>query len=197
MQRTCAAGSPLRPQWHDDFLVMLPVLQADARRAFRRLPADDREEAVQAVVAMAAVAYARLVRLGKADRGYATPLARFAVKHHRAGRLVGGTVNSHDVGSSSCRRRGCVVESLDQWQEALCDSRRGTPAETAAIRIDLSDWLQTLTPRNRRVAGALAGGEPTGGVAEMFRLTAGRVSQLRRELAESWLSFVGEGASAG
>jgi hypothetical protein len=29
-------------------------------------------------------------------------------------------------------------------------------------------------------------------VAKTFRLTAGRVSQLRRELYESWRQFVGE-----
>lgn len=196
MKSVCATAAPVRPPWHGQFLAMLPAIQAYARRAFRRLTADDREEAEQAVVALAAVAYARLVRMGKADRGFATPLATFAVKQHRAGRLVGGKANCRDVGSCSCRRRGCVVESLDQWQAALCDSRRATPAETAALRIDLADWLQTLTPRDRRVAGALAGGEPAGRVAEMFRLTAGRVSQLRRELAESWRQFVGEESPA-
>jgi hypothetical protein len=69
MQSYCATAAPCQPQWHDQFLVMLPAIQAHARRAFRRLPADDREEAVQAVVALAAVAYVRLVRLGKAERG--------------------------------------------------------------------------------------------------------------------------------
>ena len=192
MQSSCATAAPPVPQWHAGFLAMLPAIQSHARRASRRLSASDREEAVQAVVALAAIAYARLVRQGCADQAYAAPLAKYAVKQYRAGRLAGGRVNSRDVGSRSCQRRGCVVEALDQCAQALCDSRRANPAETAAIRIDLSEWLQTLTPRDRRVVWALATGEPAGRVAEMFRLTAGRVSQLRCRLAESWRQFVGD-----
>jgi len=194
MQSLCAAptASQRLPDWQGNFLAMLPAIESYAKRAFCRLSAHDREEAVQAVVAYAAVAYARLAQLRKADQGHATPLARFGVKQYCAGRMIGGSVNAWDVGSTSCRRRGCVVQSLDDWKDSLCDSRRATPAEIAALRIDLSDWLKTLSPRDRQVAGALASGEPTGGVAKMFRLTSGRVSQLRRELYDNWRRFVGE-----
>jgi hypothetical protein len=42
----------------------------------------------------------------------------------------------------------------------------------------------------------LAAGERTGDVAKRFKVSAGRVSQLRGELAESWRAFVGEGPAA-
>ena len=74
----------------------------------------------------------------------------------------------------------------------LVEGRSGTPAELAASRIDFADWLERLPKRNRRLATKLAAGESTSDVSRKFRITPGRVSQLRRELAESWRAFHGE-----
>ena len=38
----------------------------------------------------------------------------------------------------------------------------------------------------------LASGETTSGVAKLIKVTAGRVSQLRRELFDRWREFQGE-----
>ena len=179
--------------WHVAFLTMLPSIQRHAARAFRRLPAHDREEAVQAVVAQCALAYLRLVELGKSQVGYATPLARFAVRQYRAGRSVGSSTNCRDVASAACQqRRGFSVQSLDAWKLSLVEDRRTTPAELAALRVDFGDWLETLSPRNRQLANVLASGEHASAVARIFQLTAARVSQLRRELYLSWQRFQGE-----
>lgn len=139
----------------------------------------------------------RLVDLEKPELAYPTPLARFGVRQHRAGRLIGSRVNCRDVGSTRWRLGGCVVEPLNDWLDALGDARQATPAEIAALRIDVSDWLRTLSPRNQRLAIALAQGEPTSGVAKMFRVTAGRVSQLRRELYDSWRRFTADPVADG
>ena len=191
---------PLRTptaDWHAAFLTMLPSIQRHAELAFRRLPVHDREEAVQAVIAHCALAYARLVERGKPQRGYATPLARFAVRHYRAGRPVGSSANCRDVASAACqRRRGFAVESDGDWKMSLVEDRHTTPADLAALRVDFGDWLETLSPRDRRVAHVLATGEHTSAVARLFQLTAGRVSQLRRELWDSWRRFTGEEAWA-
>ena len=178
--------------WRARFMDMLPAIKTHAQWAFRHLAISEREEAVQAAIAYAFIAYARLVDLQKPELGYATPLARFGVRQYRAGRLVGCRMNCRDVGSTGCRLRGCIVESLDTLSEVICETRHATPAEIAALRIDSSDWLQTLSPRDQRLAMALARGEQTGCVAKMFRITDGRVSQLRQELYESWRRFTGE-----
>jgi uroporphyrinogen-III synthase len=68
--------------------------------------------------------------------------------------------------------------------------------QTAAARIDVAAWFRSLARKKRRIAQTLARGEGTGKVARMFGLTAGRVSQLRRELAESWEEFQGEPVAA-
>jgi hypothetical protein len=187
-----AAQAASTPQWHAEFLSMLPAIERCARRAFEDLGVEERQEAIQAVVAYAATAYAGLFQAGRADIGRATPLARFGVKQYRAGRLVGGAVNSRDVGSASCRLRGCHLEPLEDWKEALCETRRATPADIAALRIDFNEWFRTLSSRDQRVASALARGEQTSSVAQMFKLTAGRVSQLRNQLYQSWQQFTGE-----
>ena len=59
-------------------------------------------------------------------------------------------------------------------------------------RIDFSDWLDSLKRRDRRVAEFLATGETTTVAARKFKVSAGRISQLRKELAQSWRRFVGE-----
>ena len=46
------------------------------------------------------------------------------------------------------------------------------------------------------IAKLLAKGETTGAAARKFGLSAGRISQLRQELAESWVEFQGELAVA-
>ncbi|MDB5348760.1 MAG: hypothetical protein JWN86_7 [Planctomycetota bacterium] len=68
-----------RPDWHDAFLTMLPRIRDAIRVAFRHLPGDHRDEAIQEAVANACVRFARLAERGLADRAFPTVLARFAV----------------------------------------------------------------------------------------------------------------------
>ena len=108
--------------------------------------------------------------------------------------------NVRDVMSALCQRvKGIVVQRLDyfdeesgEWQELIVEDRHATPADVATVRIDFQDWLRTLPRRERRMALKLASGESTSGVAKLFQITAGRVSQLRRELFDRWREFQGE-----
>ena len=190
----------LAPLWHEKFLALLPAIVTHARIAFRALPPDARQEAVQEVVCNACCAVARLAELGKLDLAYATVLARYGVAQVRDGRKVGSKLNCKDAMSPYCQRlKGIVVERLDHfdeteecWQEILIPDQTCTPAELAASRLDFPAWLDTLSRRDRKIALKLATGETTSNTARKFRLSEGRVSQLRRELAESWCEFVGE-----
>ena len=62
---------------------------------------------------------------------------------------------------------------------------------SSAPRIDVAAWFRSLARKKRRTVQTLATGEATGTVARMFGLTAGRISQLRQEPAESWATFQG------
>jgi hypothetical protein len=195
---TTRISAPLVPAWHNHFLQILPAICRLATAAFRNADPAAREEAIQEVVANALVAYARLVEQDKVHVAFAPSLAGYAIAQVRAGRQVGSRLNVRDVTSVYCRtRKGVRLESLDQqvsedWREIVVESRGATPAEIATIRIDFTDWLATLTPRNRRLAERLAAGETTSAAACALGVSRGRVSQLRAELRNAWHFFQGE-----
>lgn len=184
------------------FLAMLPRIRRQAAYYLRRLPIEDRADAVQEVVACAFVSWVRLHDQGKSDVAYAGPLARYGACQYRSGRRVGNRLNGHDVTSHYCRRRnGIMVEQLDhfddpndEWQEIVVEDRHAGPADVATTRLDFRAWLTQLTRRTRKIAKDLARGYSTAEVACKHGLSASRISQLRRELHDAWLVFTGEKA---
>ena len=201
VRRTAQSKSQSVPAWHQKFLAMLPAIVLHARIAFRYLDPEARGEAVQDVVCNACAATARLAELGKLDVAYASVLAGYGVAQVHDGRKVGTKLNCRDVLSPYCQRlKGVVVERLDYfdeeenaWSEAVVeDTRTATVPEIVAFRCDFADWLSSLKRRDRRIAETLALGHRTRDVARKYKVSEGRVSQLRRELAESWHDFVGD-----
>lgn len=187
---------PETPAWHDGFLMLLPAIRDQLRYLLRKLPADERAEATCECIAHATLAYEKLYRQGKLDVAYATSLATYAVKHYFVGRRVGSPLNADDVSSPwAQKRRGFRVRSLDRrapngtWKETLVEDRTAGPAEIAAARLDVEDWLDGLPRIKSRVAETLSTGVTTSETASTFAVTPGRISQLRKELAESWNSF--------
>ena len=188
------------PAWHNRFLAMMPVIEAHARCVFRRLDPEARQEAVQEVTCNALCAFARLAQLDKLDLAYPSVLAAYGIRQFYDGRRVGNRLNIRDVSSEYCQRhKGISVERLDHydreegvWREILIEDHNVTSAELAATRIDFPAWLGTLKPRDRQVALKLATGEMPSRVARMFQVSAGRISQLRKEFKRAWESFHGE-----
>ena len=197
-KRTGCRKSP--PAWHAGFLAMMPTIKTHAKIAFRHLDPEAREEAIQEVICNACRAYARLIELNKTDLAYPSVLARFGVAQTREGRRVGGKRNNRDVSSEYCQwQKGLIVERLDKfdkeedaWQEVLVEDKNAGPAEVAATRIDFTTWLRVLPRRLRKIATFLASGETTTAAAKRFRISQGRVSQIRRELSLAWQRFQGE-----
>ena len=128
-------------------------------------------------------------------------LARYGIAQVRDGRRVGNKLSIRDPLSAYCqRKKGVAVERFDRfdeeenaWAEAVVvDTRLAPVPDIVAFRCDFTDWLASLTRRDRRLAETLALGNRTGDVAKRFKLSAGRVSQLRTELATSWKQFTGD-----
>jgi DNA-directed RNA polymerase specialized sigma24 family protein len=186
--------------WHQTFLAMLPKIQKHASYMFRELKGDHREEAIQDAICNACLAFARLVDQGRAEAATWSSLARYAVAQVRDGRRVGTSLNIKDVCSQHCQqRKGIAVTNLsrwddqnEEWKEMIVEDPHSTPADVAAFRIDFREWLKTLNPRNRKVVLKLSEGESPQVVARLFKISAARVSQLRRELSEAWYEFQGE-----
>jgi hypothetical protein len=195
--------NPVQPHWQDSFLAMLPSIRRQARVAFRYLRAEAREDAIAEVVAKALVAYARLVQSGRQSLAYPTVLARYAVRQFLAARRVGTSMNCQDVYSPAAQRRfGFTVKRLyeeqqdaEAWVEATMEDTRTSVPDQAAFRIDFPEWLANQSPRARQIAELLAVGHNPLAVAQSVGVSPGRVSQLRRELHESWQRFHGDESS--
>jgi hypothetical protein len=133
-----------------------------------------------------------------------SPLVRYAVSQVRSGRRVGCRLNSHDVLSEYAQRqKGIQIERLDhldldgEWRAALVEDHSTPVVEQAAFRIDFPAWLNRLAPRQRQIVKFLALDNSTSEAARHFRLSAPRISQLRRELHHDWMQFHGEAIRAG
>jgi hypothetical protein len=191
--------------WQNAFLIMLPRIRDAVQVAFRYLPGDDRDEAVQEAVANACVRFARLAERGCVDRAFPTVLARFAVAQVRDGRRVGTRRHSRDICAVPFRRRkpdSCEPSDRPErreggWEDAIREDGRTAVPDQAGFRIDFPAWLSRLSRRDRQVAQALALGHSTGEVADRFAVSSARVAQLRRELRDSWRRFHGELDSSG
>jgi hypothetical protein len=187
-------------QWHAGFLKLLPTIERFAHMHCRHLKGDARDEAVQDIIAHAACGYRSLADRGREDCAFASPLAGFGAALHRAGRRVGTSDNVRDVSSTRCQQRNDFrierfshsESKCDDWRDITVESRLATPAEVATTRLDFEAWLASLTKRNRGIAVRLAIGDSTQSVARRFKISPGRISQLRRELHAAWQVFQGE-----
>ena len=198
----CASPAPApRRRWHRQFLALLPQIIIRAKIAFRHLSREARSEMVQEVVCNAMQAFVRLAQRKKTSIAYAAPLAVFGIKQARDGRKVGGHLNCLNVSSDFCQRlKGLTVERLDRhdkdeenaWCEVLVEDQHAGPAETACVRLDFESWLASLPLRHRKIAQYLSVGNRTADAARKFRVSASRISHLRKELAANWQRFSGD-----
>jgi hypothetical protein len=180
-------------RWQANFLNILPAVRKHACVCFRRLDYHARQEAVAATIARALVDYGDLAAKQRLAYAYPNTLADFAVRRVRAGRTAGAPQNPYDLLS---RIQSQKIQSLDTqksgtWRELVLQDRRVSPADQAAFNLDFQNWLSRWPKFHRRMIGTLAAGHRTSEVARRFKVTAGRVSQLRRQYQRSWEAFQG------
>jgi hypothetical protein len=208
-----SAGDPLGAR----FLVLLPRIELHARIYFRFLKSDHKEEAVAETVALAWHWFLRLTARGKDATQFVSALASYAARAVLSGRRLCGQLPARDVLSEVAQRRhGFTVQALpqstrhpfeelytsvqgqrhiDALDEMLRDNSITPPPDQAAFRIDFSAWRHTRTERDRRLMADLMLGERTSQVSRKYGITAGRVSQLRREFHDDWVRFSGVDAA--
>jgi hypothetical protein len=206
---------PSSPADHSAFLALLPRIELHARITFNtvRCPAT-REDRIAECIAIAWKWYARLNERGKDVNQFVMVFVYLVARAVKSGRRVAGMEKARDVMSEQAQRRhGFTVERLpastsatheelygdpngqqrhDAWEERLRDNTMTPPDEQAAFRIDFVAWLNSLTPRERRLVRAMAMNERTQDLARQFDVSPGRISQLRREFRDGWAAFCGE-----
>jgi hypothetical protein len=200
----------------DRFLVLLPRIELHARIYFRFLKSDRKEEAVAETVALAWHWFLRLTARGRDVTQFVSALASYAARAVLSGRRLCGQLPARDVLSEVAQRRhGFSVQALpqstrhpfeeiytsvqgqrhiDAMDEMLRDNSITPPPDQAAFRIDFASWRRTRTERDRRLMADLMVGERTSHVSRKYGITAGRVSQLRREFHDDWVRFSGADA---
>jgi hypothetical protein len=82
------------------------------------------------------------------------------------------------------------------WPDELVEDKRASVPDQVAAKLDVAAWFATLPGRMQHIAKQLACGFTTSEVAAQHRLPRGRVSQLRRELHDSWREFQAGAAPA-
>jgi hypothetical protein len=186
------------------FLAHLPRFEAHARFAFRRLGCPHaRADRVAETIGLAWRHFAALARRGKRPEEFVTTLALRCSQAVKAGRRLAGCETGQDVLSPVAQvRHGVSVVRLPdhdrefdrhplpgELAEALTDNTKSAVPEQAAFRVDFPRWRASLRRRDRKILDALAGGERTADAARRFKLSPGRISQLRREFEQSWREF--------
>ena len=120
------------------------------------------------------------------------PIAYLAVQRVKIGRqFLKRSIRSIDTGWQDNRAKRPRFTRADFQLEYLAAPDLD-PAEVAGFWIDYEAWLASLNRRKRKLAELLATGETTRNAAKRFRVSDGRISQIRKELRLNWERFVGE-----
>jgi hypothetical protein len=184
--------------WQSNFVAMLPEIEQKLRLAFCRLDPEAREDAIEEAVVHSVLAYIRLHEQGRAYVASPSSLAWYSSRHVKRGRPAGSRMNGKEPLSSYGQiSNGIEVERQpSNWIDALVEDKRAPVADQVAAKIDVGTWFGTLTKRMKEIAKDLAFGCSTSEVAKKYGVTAGRISQLRRMLEESWAKFQQEDVAA-
>jgi len=177
--------------WQSNFVSMLPEIEQKLRLAFCRLDPEAREDAIEEGVVHSLLACSRLHEQGRAEVATPSSLAWYSSRHVRRGRPAGGRMN----GKEPLSRYGQISNDIEverqtsNWIDTLVEDKRADVADQVAAKMDFRAWFATLTKRMKEIAKDLAFGCSTSEVAKKHGVTAGRISQLRRTLEESWTTF--------
>jgi hypothetical protein len=188
---------PPAPRGQGGFLALLPAITTHARIRFRHLPAERREEAVANTIAHAFAGYHSLARRRRLGRAYASTLAEYAVRATRSGRVLGSSQSCRDALSPVAQRRHRFAvlnlggPETTVWRRVAGAGHCVDPSAVAVFNLDFEMWLGSLGRRLRRLVTLLVAGWRTGEAARKLRVSAGRVSQLRWSLEQSWRRFQG------
>jgi hypothetical protein len=171
------------------FVRCLPYMQKAARVAFQHLDSDKREEAVANTLALAWKAWHRLNQRGLAHAALLKPIVAFSVRQTKAGRRPDSAKKPRDP--LSLRIYGTVTFESSDLIDGLVGKETPIP-DAVSFRMDVPAFLATLSDRNRRMAMDLAENRSTTEVAEKYGVSAGRVSQFRREFKTAFDEFFAE-----
>lgn len=184
------------------FLGILPKIERHARCYFRHVRCwSTKEDRIAETVALSWKWFRRLDEQGKDPTQFPTVLASYSARAVRNGRRLCGQERAKDSLSFLAQQRHSFVvtklpdvstQESNPLDTALVDNTRSLVPDAVAFRIDYPAWQRTLAPEKRRITNAMAVGHRTLDLAVRFKVSQGRISQLRQELRQSWREFISE-----
>lgn len=184
------------------FLTILPRIERHARIYFRQVVCPGRRtDFIAETQAIAWRWFLMLAQQGKDATTFPSVLATFAARAAKSGRRVCGHEKAKDAMSAVAQQRhefhvgklpDCSTLSTNPLNEALIDNTRSTIPDQVQFRCDFPSWVRTHSRRHRRLIHEMALGERTKTLARRFKMSEGRISQLRRQFHEGWDTFCGE-----
>lgn len=121
------------------------------------------------------------------ENATAGSLAFYAVRAVQQRRHFRESVRSVDCPDKPERNRASRAQFRRVYVDLKGFARMGDdPADIVAFRMDTEVFLGALKERDRQVALTLAAGHRTQDAAVMFRVSEGRIAQLRQELHAKW-----------
>ena len=177
--------------WQSAFVAMLPEIKQRLRAEFWQLAPEAREDAIEEAIVHSLLSYCRLHEQGRAEVATPMSLAWYSARQIKRGRPSVGSMNSKEPLSRYAQiGNGIQVEPLgSNWMDAMVEDKKAAVPDQVAAKIDVAAWFATLTERTTEIAKDLAFGFSTSEVARKYGLSAGRISQVRRILEESWTTF--------
>jgi DNA-directed RNA polymerase specialized sigma24 family protein len=190
---------------HEHFVaVFKPRIEQQAGVSFRRYSGNPEmmEELTQEALGLGWKHYLDMKLKGeKNPEEFISVFAERACQGARSGRSVNGQERARSISNPRTQiAKSFARQSLPQYDSSEHDTdllraiqdERDSPPDIAAYLIDTKEWLAGLPEKKREMALDMAAGETTTGLAEKYRMTLGRVSQIRRELVESNRLFHGD-----
>jgi hypothetical protein len=188
-----------REKIHQEFVLALPRIEKHAEIVFRSVRCPHRKaDLISETVALAFKWWLRLRRRGKNPNRFVSAIATFAARAAGSGRRVCGQEKAKDVLSPRAQQlHHFTVGTLPAFStlatnplsEALIHNTMTPVDEQVAFRFDFPAWMTTYDQRRRDIIAGMASGERTTDLAERFRISPARISQMRLEFFLSWESF--------
>lgn len=184
------------------FLAILPKIENHARYTFRYIRCyHAREDAIAETVALCWLWYRRLVDQANDPARFPSVLASYATRQVKSGRRLCGQESARDALSPAAQQRNSFTTTKlpdispmvgSPLTEALQDNTQSPVPEQVHFRVDFPVWRRSLPCRTSQVADAMMLGHRTLDLADQFKLSPARISQLRRDLRDSWEGFIGD-----
>jgi hypothetical protein len=201
---------------HAGFLTILPRIERHARFSFRDVRCTNKkEDLIAETLALSWAWYGRLVRRGKDVTKFVGALARYAARAVRSGRRLTGQEKANDVLSSLAQKRhgftvaslpastrtsfekvystGRGQEDMDGWEERLQENMVTPVPDQVSFRLAYPEFVRSLGQRDRRMAHFLSMGNSAKETARRFKISQGRVTQLRQSWCRQWHVVIGIG----